>query len=62
MNTNTFKVERIRQGLTQSDLANQTKIPRFRISMYETGVLKLRDDELRRLKEILKSEFSNPNF
>jgi predicted transcriptional regulator len=62
MNTNALKVERVRKGLSQDELASQTKVPRWRISMYETGVLKLKDDELRRLKEALKSEFSNPNF
>jgi transcriptional regulator with XRE-family HTH domain len=62
MNKSALKVERVKRGLTQKDLANQTKIPRFRISMYESGVLKLRDVELQRLREALKSDFSNPDF
>ena len=62
MKTSMFKVERIKRGLTQGELADQTKIQRWRISMFESGVLKLRDDELLRLKEALKTEFSNPEF
>ena len=62
MNTSPLKIERVKQGLSQGELADQTKVPRWRISMYETGVLKLRDDELQRLKKALRSEFSNPDF
>lgn len=62
MKTSPLKVERTKQGLSQGQLSDQTKVPRWKISMYESGILKLRDDELRRLKEALKSEFSNPDF
>jgi DNA-binding XRE family transcriptional regulator len=62
MNTNAFKVKRIELGLSQDDLADQTKINRARISMFENGVLKLKDDELWRLKKALNSDFSNPDF
>jgi predicted transcriptional regulator len=60
MNTSTLRIERVKKGLTQGDLAKQTKVPRWRISMYESGVLKLRDEEIKRLGEALKSNFSNP--
>jgi transcriptional regulator with XRE-family HTH domain len=60
MNTSQLRIERTKRGLTQDELSNQTKIPRFRISMYEAGVLKLREDELRRLSQAFKCEFNNP--
>lgn len=62
MKTSPLRIERTRQGLSQSELSEQTKVSRVRISMYESGVLKLREDELRRLREILKGDFANPIF
>ena len=62
MNISALKIERTKRGLTQIELANQTKIPRFRISMYESGILKLRENELELLKKFLECNFSNPEF
>lgn len=62
MNVSAFKNRRVELGLSQDDLAEQTKINRARISMFENGVLKLKDDELWRLKKALKADFTNPNF
>jgi len=62
MNVSAFKIKRIELGLSQNDLVELTKINRARISQFENGVLKLKDDELWRLRKALKSDFKNPDF
>ena len=68
MNTSPFRMKRVGRGWSQGDLADQVqsqfgiRINRARISMFENGVLKLREDELQALRKILKSDFTNPDF
>jgi transcriptional regulator with XRE-family HTH domain len=59
MRTSLLRVERTRRGLTQIDVADRAKIPRYKICLYEGGTLRLREDELERLEAIFGRRFSN---
>ena len=60
MFTSKPKVERVRHGLTQADLAEKARMPKYRYAFFEKGIMKLNEAELRRISEVLGIEITNP--
>ena len=48
-----LKIARIKKGLSQWDLAGETKIPNYRISLIETGRVQPKPEELSILAKAL---------
>ena len=48
-----FKVERLRRGLTQWEVARLVDVPPYRLSAFEQGRVDLQPDERDRLKRAL---------
>lgn len=54
------KVERVKKGLRQCDLAKQANIPPYKYAFFERGEMKLKDVEIERISKILGTEIINP--
>lgn len=62
MKTSKMKVERVKLGMTQDELATRAGIPKYKLSFFESGVMKLKQTEIQRIEKILGTQFNNPDF
>jgi transcriptional regulator with XRE-family HTH domain len=60
MKTSPLKVERVKQGKTQAEVAKAARVPEYKYSFFEQGVMKLSPEEIDRIGKVLKINLGNP--